>query len=70
MTAEKRPFHAGDLVRIDAGTEDASLPDDRVGILLERADTRPKSSSWNILFVNGQVLKFHECFIVLVESDD
>ena len=66
----KRPLQTGDLVRIDSGTEDAALPSDRIGVLIEKADTLPKSNSWNVLFVNGQVLKFHECFILRVEKDD
>ena len=66
----KRPLQVGDLVRIDSGPEDEAMPQDRIGILLESADTRPKTESWNVLFVNGQVLKFHECFIVRVENDD
>lgn len=66
----KRPLQAGDLVHIDAGTEDAAMPQDRLGVLLERADTSPKTESWNVLFVNGQILKFHECFIVRVENND
>jgi|10_taG_2_1085330.scaffolds.fasta_scaffold18926_5 hypothetical protein len=66
----KRRLQIGELVRIDSGTEDEAMPPERIGILIERADTKPRTQSWKVLFVNGQVLKFHECFILRIENDD
>ena len=62
----------GDLVRIKEGTHDSRLPDSRLGILmyeykavLPYTDREPQNTGcWMILFTNGELLHFHEYYIV------
>jgi len=58
------PLKVGDLVRIKAGIHDTSMPEIRMGIILERlTDKKYNDDVWNIRFLNGTELYFHEMWI-------
>ena len=63
-------FQLGDLVKIKPGTEDHRMPDGRVGVIVERVSVRTSmpatdppaayaTAVFDILFTNGETLKFH-----------
>jgi hypothetical protein len=66
----KQKFKTGDLVRIKENTHDSSLPENRLGLIVERLDRfeqdrlQPSYTHiWVIMMTNGKSLRFHEMFL-------
>ncbi len=74
--SERRPngFKRGDLVRVLHGTEDARMPENRCGLVIEAVS----DPAWNddvfpvgiykLWMTNGQTLRFHEMFLERIET--
>ena len=66
-------FKIGDLVRVLRGTDDARMPKNRCGLVIEAVE----EPAWNdevypvglyrIWMTNGETLKFHEMFLEKIE---
>ena len=66
-------FKPGNLVRIKELTHDDSLPDHRLGLVMETVpeeidESRTYTAFYNVAFAGGKILKFHEMFLELVED--
>jgi len=60
-----RKFKPGDLVKIRDGTHDESIPDHRVGMIIERGEASGNyTEAYTVVFLGTDVqLKFHEMFL-------
>ena len=64
-------FKQGDLVKIKDGTEDARMPDHRMGLIVEQVVAKGKLCDvFNIWFLNGETLKFHGMYLEKVTAHD
>jgi len=69
---KKRKFNIGDLVCVKEGTEDDSMPDGRMGLIIEEVERPPGAGSdprrkftciYKLWMTNGKTLTFHEMFL-------
>jgi hypothetical protein len=73
--SEKRPnrFKTGDLVRVLQGTDDARMPKNRCGLVIEAAcdpawnDESFPVGIYKLWMTNGETLRFHEMFLERIE---
>tara|TARA_B100001094_G_scaffold306792_1_gene337891 strand:- start:603 stop:833 length:231 start_codon:yes stop_codon:yes gene_type:complete len=66
-------FKPGNLVRIKELTHDTSIPNHRLGLIMEAVpeeidESRSYTAFYNVAFAGGKILKFHEMFLELVEE--
>ena len=66
----KKEFKIGDLVRIKETTHDPLIPENRLGLLVEKQEQKQVVPSpvkytytWVILMTNNKSLVFHEMFL-------
>ena len=67
-------FQPGDLVRVKETTDDANIPADRHGLIIEcvqRAHQRVPAytSIWKVVMTKGKTLRLHEMFLVKVNKE-
>ena len=67
-------FKVGDLIRVKHSTSDPKMPDDRTGLIVEcdapgNGEKRQGFTDiWRVLMTNGNILRFHEMFLELVDE--
>tara|TARA_R110000824_G_scaffold162733_3_gene338446 strand:- start:3115 stop:3336 length:222 start_codon:yes stop_codon:yes gene_type:complete len=73
MTTPTTTFKIGDLIFIVPGVHDKMLPSNRTGVIV---GFPPQGQSlgteiivWNILFTNGEILKFHQRWMARVYNE-
>ena len=70
-------FKIGDLVRVKEGTHSEKMPKSRIGHIQGFANesrlynnkgvTIQRTDQYNVYMTNGEILKFHESYLELVE---
>jgi hypothetical protein len=66
-------FKPGNLVRVKDMTHDDTIPNHRLGLVMETVpeeidESRTYTAFYNVAFAGGKILKFHEMFLELVEE--
>jgi len=66
-----KDIKVGDLVKILPGTEDARLPKNRMGVVINNDPGKQpgQTTTWNVHFINNGVsMRFHEMFIEVIKE--
>ena len=72
----KRKLNIGDLVRVTEDTHDSRMPPSRTGLIVSQVceeawnDEKVPVGVFNVWMTNGETLRFHEMFLVKVESSE